>query len=86
MHDAFALYRDVIDTLVVECQAGQGPIAARGDAEAAFVSGVHTALRVLHEAGLPPFEDGYEGTPFHDFVGRLQGWQWPPDVSKRNGE
>jgi len=42
-----------------------------------FYSGVHTALVALHEAGIPPFDDGYEGTPFHDFVGRLNGWDWP---------
>ena len=35
------------------------------------------ALVVLHEAQLEPFDEGYEGTPFHDFVGRLTGWQWP---------
>ena len=42
-----------------------------------FRSGVHAALVALHEAEIPPFEDGYEGTPFHDFVGRLDGWEWP---------
>ncbi len=43
----------------------------------AFESGVHTSLAVLHARSVPPFEDGYEGTPFHDFVGRLTGWEWP---------
>jgi hypothetical protein len=43
----------------------------------AFVSGVHEALVVLHEHRVPPFEDGVEGAPFHDLVGRLQGWSWP---------
>ena len=42
-----------------------------------FTGGVHTALVALHEAEIPPFDDGYEGTPFHDFVGRLTGWAWP---------
>ncbi|HSE45254.1 MAG TPA: DUF6547 family protein [Gemmatimonadales bacterium] len=42
-----------------------------------FVSGVHEALVVLHEAQIAPFDDGYEGTPFHDFVGRLDAWPWP---------
>jgi hypothetical protein len=42
-----------------------------------FVSGVHAALVALHEAAIPPFEDGHEGTPFHDFVGRLDDWNWP---------
>lgn len=39
----------------------------------AFCSGVHETLVVLHEEGVPPFDDGYEGTPFHDFIGRLEG-------------
>jgi hypothetical protein len=43
----------------------------------AFCCGVHETLVVLHEEGVPPFDDGYEGTPFHDFTGRLQGWPWP---------
>jgi hypothetical protein len=43
----------------------------------AFVSGVHETLVVLHDEQVPPFEEGYEGTPFHDFVGRLDGWPWP---------
>lgn len=42
-----------------------------------FVSGVHASLVALHEAAIPPFDDGYEGTPFHDFVGRLDDWSWP---------
>ena len=85
MSDQFAQYRRVIDRLVHECQAGQGPIAARGgDALHAFEAGVHAALVALHEERLPPFEDGYEGTPFHDFVGRLQGWDWPEELATRN--
>jgi hypothetical protein len=43
----------------------------------AFCGGVHETLVVLHEEGVPPFDGGYEGTPFHDFTGRLQGWPWP---------
>jgi hypothetical protein len=45
-----------------------------------FVGGVHETLVVLHAAQIAPFEDGYEGSPFHDFVGRLDDWPWPdPD-------
>ncbi|MCA9677451.1 MAG: hypothetical protein KC464_20675 [Myxococcales bacterium] len=40
-----------------------------------FESGVHEALVVLHERSVPPFDEGYEGTPFHDFVGRIAGWE-----------
>lgn len=48
-----------------------------GMLEEAFVGGVHETLVILHEAGIQPFEDGYEGTPYHDFMGRLRGWSWP---------
>jgi hypothetical protein len=41
------------------------------------VGGVHSALVALHEAQLAPFDKAYEGTPFHDFIGRLDDWQWP---------
>ena len=47
-----------------------------------FVSGVHQVLVLLHEAGLPPFDKAYEGTPFHDFVGRLDDWEWPASGSR----
>jgi hypothetical protein len=57
---------------------------AQGDREilaqmlaGAFQEGVFIALRVLHDHGVPPFEDGYEGTPFNDFTGRLYDWPWP---------
>jgi hypothetical protein len=32
---------------------------------------------------LLPFDKAYEGTPFHDFVGRLDDWEWPK-ASKRS--
>lgn len=44
---------------------------------ASFEAGVHTSLRVLHEHELRPFDEAYEATPFHDFAGRLDDWQWP---------
>ena len=43
----------------------------------ALVAGVHETLVKLYEAQVEPFEDGYEGTPYHDFIGRLGGWEWP---------
>lgn len=49
--------------------------------EQAFIGGVHSALVTPHEREVPPFDEASacasEGTPFHDFVGRLAGWEWP---------
>ena len=43
-----------------------------------YEGGVHDTLRVLHDHELPPFEDGCEGAPYHDFMGRLRtDWDWP---------
>jgi hypothetical protein len=42
-----------------------------------FEAGVFEAIKVLEQKGITPFEDGYEGSPHEDFVGRLVGWQWP---------
>lgn len=39
--------------------------------------GVFETLKVLEQNGVSPFEDGYEGSAYHDFIGRLGGWQWP---------
>ncbi|HVS35283.1 MAG TPA: DUF6547 family protein [Gemmataceae bacterium] len=43
------------------------------------VTGVFETLKVLEQFKVPPFEDGYEGSPFNDFIGRLDDWQWPQD-------
>jgi len=65
-----------INALLAGLSADDREVIARMLGEA-FQSGVHEALVVLHAGQVPPFEDGYEGTPFHDFTGRLQGWPWP---------
>lgn len=44
-----------------------------------FQGGVHQTLVTLHEHEVKPFDRAYEGTPFHDFVGRLTDWNWPED-------
>jgi hypothetical protein len=49
----------------------------------AFESGVHETLVTLHEAEIAPFDAAYEGTPFHDFAGRVAGWTWPTDETSR---
>jgi hypothetical protein len=41
------------------------------------VTGVFETLKVLEEFSIEPFTDGYEGSPNHDFIGRLDGWNWP---------
>jgi hypothetical protein len=41
------------------------------------VTGVFETLKVLEKHRIEPFTDGYEGSPYHDFVGRLNGWSWP---------
>jgi len=39
--------------------------------------GIFETLKVLEQFRVHPFEDGYEGSPFHDFVGRIADWKWP---------
>ncbi len=41
--------------------------------------GIFDTLKALEEFGVSPFESGYEGSAYHDFVGRLKGWEWPSD-------
>ncbi|MCA9678944.1 MAG: hypothetical protein H6709_07015 [Kofleriaceae bacterium] len=48
-----------------------------------FTAGVHQALVALHAHEIEPFDDGYEGTPYHDFVGRLDDWPWPDELVPR---
>ena len=43
------------------------------------VTGVFEALKVLEQFEIEPFKDGYEGSPFNDFIGRLSDWEWPED-------
>lgn len=42
-----------------------------------FASGVFNALEVLHAARVANFEAGYDGSPGDDFLGRMDGWDWP---------
>jgi hypothetical protein len=39
--------------------------------------GVFETLKALELFGFSPFQDGYEGSPYDDVVGRLAGWEWP---------
>jgi uncharacterized protein DUF6547 len=42
-------------------------------------TGVFETLKVLEEFEIEPFKDGYEGSSFNDFIGRLADWKWPKD-------
>jgi hypothetical protein len=39
--------------------------------------GVFETLKALEQFSVTPFETGYEGSAFNDFIGRLNGWRWP---------
>jgi hypothetical protein len=41
------------------------------------VTGVFETLKALEKFEIPPFTEGYEGSPFNDFVGRMDDWEWP---------
>jgi hypothetical protein len=42
------------------------------------VTGVFETLKALEEFEIAPFDSGYEGSPFNDFIGRLVDREWPP--------
>ena len=66
-----------INGLLARMEPGDREIVA-GLLEAAFVDGVHRTRAVLRWNEIQPFDDDYEGTPFHDFIGRLNlDWDWP---------
>ena len=43
----------------------------------AFEGGVFETLKALEEFEIAPFEGGYEGSAYNDFIGRLDDWEWP---------
>jgi hypothetical protein len=43
----------------------------------AVVTGVFETLKALEQFQIEPFKDGYEGSPYNDFIGRLDDWEWP---------
>lgn len=42
-----------------------------------YAGGAFAALSVLNDFAVAPFEEGYEGAAYNDFVGRMQDWPWP---------
>jgi uncharacterized protein YndB with AHSA1/START domain len=49
-----------------------------------FEAGIHQTLVALYENEVPFFDKVYEGSPFHDFVGRLADCDWPRDGRPRD--
>ena len=39
--------------------------------------GMFETLKALEQFQIEPFKDGYEGSPYNDFIGRLDDWGWP---------
>ncbi len=48
-----------------------------GMLELAFSGGAFEALKAFEKFEIEPFVEGYEGSPYHDFLGRMQEWKWP---------
>jgi hypothetical protein len=65
-----------INLLLARLSAADREIIA-GMLSEAVVTGVFETLKVLEEFEIEPFQDGYEGSPYHDFIGRLDDWSWP---------
>ncbi len=51
----------------------------------AFEGGVFETLKALEEFEVEPFLEGYEGSPYHDFIGRVAAdqWNWPADGNEK---
>jgi len=48
--------------------------------ESNFRAGIFETLKYLEEFEVEPFIEGYEGSPYHDFIGRVDKndtYQWP---------
>jgi hypothetical protein len=65
-----------INLLVARLPAADRDILARLLAEEVEL-GVFETLKALEQFDIAPFESGYEGSAFNDFIGRLDGWEWP---------
>ncbi len=67
-----------INVLLSELTIDQREILA-GLLKQEFVGGVFESIKALEEFEIEPFLDGYEGSPYHDFIGRVDDdpWGWP---------
>ncbi|MBP7688211.1 MAG: hypothetical protein KA765_09890 [Thermoflexales bacterium] len=74
-----------INFLLSELSVEQREILARM-LESEFVSGVFETLKALEDYRIEPFLEGYEGSSYHDFIGRLDNWEWPEKNGKSGSE
>ncbi len=65
-----------INLLLLRMPAEDREILARMLAHE-VTTGVFETLKLLEQFQVSPFTDGYEGSPFNDFIGRLNSWDWP---------
>ena len=65
-----------INLLLARLPAADRAILARLLAEEVEL-GIFETLKALEQFDIAPFESGYEGSAFNDFIGRLDGWKWP---------
>lgn len=69
-----------INQLLAELDSEQREVIA-GMLSHAFEGGVFETLKALEEFEIEPFTEGYEGSSYHDFIGRVDTdrWEWPQD-------
>ncbi|TGK01819.1 hypothetical protein EHQ53_15210 [Leptospira langatensis] len=66
-----------MNQLLARLSEGDRSVLARM-LENEVIVGIFETLKVLEEYEIDPFDTGYEGSPYHDFIGRLSGdWEWP---------
>jgi hypothetical protein len=49
--------------------------------EEKFIGGVFESIKALEVFKIEPFVEGYEGSPYYDFIGRVDKdqWEWPDE-------
>ncbi len=74
--DTFLPEQHRVNALLSELSGDQRGAVA-GLLADAYAAGVFGVLVALNDNAVPPFDRSYEGTPFNDFAGRRDGWDWP---------
>lgn len=72
----FLVDQHKINEFLRELSLSQRELLA-GLLEDQFSRGVFETLKVLENLEIEPFLEGYEGSPYHDFIGRMDDWEWP---------